>query len=42
VHGGLQARVPYLRYAVNETLVEVQHAVQHGDEVALMPPTSGG
>ncbi|HEY4002951.1 MAG TPA: molybdopterin converting factor subunit 1 [Candidatus Xenobia bacterium] len=38
----LSARVPFLRYAVNETLVGPEHELQSGDEVALMPPTSGG
>lgn len=30
------------RYAVNQELVDDQHPVREGDEVALLPPFSGG
>lgn len=30
------------RYAVNQELVDEQHLLQDGDEVALLPPFSGG
>ncbi len=30
------------RYAVNQELVDDQHLIQEGDEVALLPPFSGG
>jgi molybdopterin converting factor subunit 1 len=30
------------KYAVNQDLVETDHALQEGDEVALLPPFSGG
>lgn len=30
------------RYAVNETFVDANHAVRGGDEVAVIPPVSGG
>ncbi len=41
-HPDLGPRVPFLRYAVNEMLVARDHRLQEGDEVALLPPTSGG
>ena len=28
--------------AVNHTIVELDHALQEGDEVAVMPPMTGG
>lgn len=30
------------KYAVNHDLVDTGHALQEGDEVALLPPFSGG
>lgn len=49
VHTLLAERYPSLRpllgrsrYAVNETFVDASHAVQGGDEVAVIPPVSGG
>jgi molybdopterin synthase sulfur carrier subunit len=33
---------PSLRVAVNWTYVEMNHPVQDGDEVAIIPPVSGG
>ena len=30
------------RYAVNQELVDDRHPIQEGDEVALLPPFSGG
>jgi molybdopterin converting factor subunit 1 len=33
---------PYLRIAVNESYVDVSHTLRNGDEVALIPPVSGG
>jgi len=30
------------RYAVNQELVDAEHLLQDGDEVALLPPFSGG
>ena len=30
------------RYAVNQELADDQHLIQEGDEVALLPPFSGG
>jgi len=45
----LEERFPALRplldrsrYAVNETFVDAGHPVQRGDEVAVIPPVSGG
>ncbi|MGQ9866940.1 MAG: MoaD/ThiS family protein [Pseudanabaenaceae cyanobacterium] len=34
--------VPHLRYAINGQWAEPMAAVQPGDEVALLPPVSGG
>lgn len=31
-----------LRYAVNQAIVEPDHAVNDGDEVAVFPPVTGG
>ena len=31
-----------LLFAVNQTLVKVEHPVRAGDEVAFMPPVTGG
>ena len=33
---------PYLRLAVNRTYVENNHELNEGDEVAVIPPVSGG
>ena len=33
---------PYIRVAVNEKYVDLSHSLQTGDEVALIPPVSGG
>ena len=41
-HPTLAPRVRHLRYAANEMLVATDYMVQDGDEIALMPPTSGG
>ncbi|MHB2020861.1 MAG: MoaD/ThiS family protein [Candidatus Xenobia bacterium] len=41
-HPALWPRLPFLRYAANATLVDSGYVVQDGDEIALMPPTSGG
>lgn len=30
------------KYAVNQDLVDTSHVLQEGDEVALLPPFSGG
>ncbi|QHT66715.1 molybdopterin converting factor subunit 1 [Rhodocytophaga rosea] len=30
------------KYAVNQDLVDTDHTLQEGDEVALLPPFSGG
>ncbi len=30
------------RYAVNQTIVQANHPLREGDEVALLPPFSGG
>jgi len=33
---------PYLRVAVNSSYVEANHQLSDGDEVAVIPPVSGG
>ncbi len=47
LHAHLSAQYPAIasqkfRYAVNQELVDEQHPLQDGDEVALLPPFSGG
>jgi molybdopterin synthase catalytic subunit len=39
---GLGERPPGIAYAVNRAYVEPDHALADGDEVALIPPVSGG
>ncbi|MEY4226800.1 MAG: hypothetical protein RL190_1557, partial [Actinomycetota bacterium] len=39
---GLGERPPGIAYAVNRAYVEADHALADGDEVALIPPVSGG
>ena len=41
-HPGLMAMSSVLRYAVNREFVAEDHALHDGDEVALIPPVSGG
>ena len=36
------ARMPNLRYAVNQTMVGAEAAVADKDEVAFFPPVTGG
>lgn len=38
----LQPALPSMRYAVNEEYADLQTALKDGDEVALIPPVSGG
>ncbi len=33
---------PYLRVAVNSSYVDTNHQLSDGDEVAVIPPVSGG
>ena len=39
---GLSASVPHTMIAVNTEYVEQTHPLHDGDEVALIPPVSGG
>jgi molybdopterin converting factor subunit 1 len=39
---GVGAMQPVLRYAVNREFVPADHPLQDGDELALIPPVSGG
>lgn len=38
----LRASLPTLRFAVNRSFVDRGHVLANGDEVALIPPVSGG
>lgn len=38
----LAARLEKVRVAVNDTFVDVDHPLREGDEVAYLPPVSGG
>ena len=39
---GLAGAMPTIRFAVNETFTSDDHVLAAGDEVALIPPVSGG
>jgi len=39
---GLARGLPAMRFAVNRTFVNDGHRLQDGDEVAVIPPVSGG
>lgn len=41
-HPGLSSWKSHLRVAVNAEYVELNHRLQDGDEVAIIPPVSGG
>ncbi|MBI1289633.1 MoaD family protein [bacterium] len=41
-HGELQVHEPSMLTAVNEEWAPRSRVLSHGDEVALMPPVSGG
>jgi molybdopterin converting factor small subunit len=41
-HPRLAGILPSCRFAVNQDLAEEEQAVREGDEVALVPPVSGG
>ena len=36
------ARLPRVAYALNETYVKADAVLSEGDELALIPPVSGG
>jgi len=38
----LKAYLPTVRLAVNEAFVSDEHVIQAGDEIAIIPPVSGG
>ncbi len=41
-HPELKNILPHLRFAVNLEFVNLQHPLKENDEVALIPPVSGG
>jgi MoaE-MoaD fusion protein len=41
-HPTLRAVLPHLRWSVNREFVELSEGVREGDEVAVIPPVSGG
>jgi sulfur-carrier protein len=42
LHPELRPHLPSVRFAINETFVDLGAAVSSGDRVALLPPVSGG
>lgn len=38
----LKALQPYVRLAVNEAYVDLEWKLRNGDEIAILPPVSGG
>jgi molybdopterin converting factor small subunit len=38
----LEAILPYVRFAVNGKLVDGTYRIADGDEIAVLPPVSGG
>lgn len=41
-HPQLEPNLPHTRFAVNGQYTEAGHILQEGDEVAFIPPVSGG
>jgi len=41
-HAGLKKWQGYLRFAVNQTYCQAGKVLKDGDEVAVIPPVSGG
>jgi len=41
-HPDLQSHLPTLAFAVNCDFVKPEHVLSDGDELALIPPVSGG
>jgi molybdopterin synthase sulfur carrier subunit len=42
LHPELRPHLPSVRFAINESFVELGATVSSGDRVALLPPVSGG
>lgn len=42
VHAPLTGRLTAVRFACNETFVELAHVLRDGDVVAVIPPVAGG
>ncbi|MEK6543795.1 MAG: MoaD/ThiS family protein [Elusimicrobiota bacterium] len=38
----IKSRAASLRFAINEDFARADHALSDGDEVAILPPVSGG
>lgn len=38
----LELLLPYVRFAVNGKFVDAAHSLADGDEIAVLPPVSGG
>jgi molybdopterin converting factor small subunit len=38
----LEPLLPFVRFAVNGTFVDAGHRIADGDEIAVLPPVSGG
>ncbi len=38
----LELLLPYVRFAVNGSFVDANHPIADGDEIAVLPPVSGG
>jgi len=38
----LEPLLPYVRFAVNGTFVDAHREIVDGDEIAVLPPVSGG
>ena len=42
IHPELRGALASLRYAVNESFVELGHRLEPGDVIAVIPPVAGG
>jgi molybdopterin converting factor subunit 1 len=41
-YAGVRPWVPYIRVAINRTYADLDTEIRPGDEVAVIPPVSGG
>jgi sulfur-carrier protein len=42
LHGALEGRLSYVRFARNEEFAQPADAIAEGDVIALIPPVAGG